>query len=267
MDFFIGAAIITAPKKGIPLAVATAAGRWTARGIKKLLNRRKQSSQAAAVKSENPDAAAAAAAAEAESADKCSEMERIKCKVDPVYLEWTDVQCSLEVLKKGSKEKENRPLLKEGISGVAKPGRLMAILGPSGSGKTTLLNALAGQVAKNKKMSLKGNVTINGVCSSSSKHKQAYVQQEDIFYSMLTVAETLNIAIKLRLPSHLTPHERKEEEVTTTDTNQQPTNNQLPQIFSTPEADGLETPNIATIAPDRPLDPLMRERSSQHLPN
>eukprot|EP00955_Chlamydomonas_euryale_P034457 349801-Chlamydomonas_euryale.AAC.22 len=62
-------------------------------------------------------------------------------------------------------------------------------MGPSGSGKTSLLNVLAGHVGKNTKLEMTGSVTVNGQASSSSNHRQAYVQQEDAFYSMLSTAE------------------------------------------------------------------------------
>lgn len=48
-----------------------------------------------------------------------------------------------------------------------------------------------------------GSVTVNGHDASSSNHRQAYVQQEDVFYSMLTASETLDLAAKLRLPSSM----------------------------------------------------------------
>jgi ABC-type multidrug transport system ATPase subunit len=65
--------------------------------------------------------------------------------------------------------------------------RLLAIIGPSGAGKTTLLAALAGQVPVSQRMRLSGSVTVNGVPIDRAGHRQGYVQQEDIFYSQLTV--------------------------------------------------------------------------------
>lgn len=101
------------------------------------------------------------------------------------------------------------------VTGHAEPGRLLAILGPSGSGKTTLLNVLAGQVPASSALTLHGRLYVNGQLvshsslpsssssSSSSEHTQAYVRQQDIFYSQLTVRETLLMAARLRLPSSL----------------------------------------------------------------
>ena len=65
--------------------------------------------------------------------------------------------------------------------------RLLAIMGPSGSGKTTLLNALAGQVGVQKNLDLAGEVLVNGQPAGVSQHRQGYVQQEDMFFSQLTV--------------------------------------------------------------------------------
>lgn len=56
-----------------------------------------------------------------------------------------------------------------------------------GAGKTTLLNALAGQLPRNKELSLSGAISMNGVGVGASQHGQGYVQQEDIFFSQLTV--------------------------------------------------------------------------------
>ncbi|KAK9866000.1 hypothetical protein WJX84_002019 [Apatococcus fuscideae] len=79
------------------------------------------------------------------------------------------------------------------------PGRLLALMGPSGSGKTTLLNALAGQVPASAKLTLQGRINVNGVPQQKSSHAQGYVQQEDVFFSQLTVRETLSLAAELRL--------------------------------------------------------------------
>ena len=60
-------------------------------------------------------------------------------------------------------------------------------MGPSGGGKTSLLNALAGQVPATKGMRLRGELTINGAPRTAASVRQAYVQQEDMFYAQLTV--------------------------------------------------------------------------------
>lgn len=60
-------------------------------------------------------------------------------------------------------------------------------MGPSGSGKTTLLNSLAGQVGVQKNLDLAGEVLVNGQPFAASQHRQGYVQQEDMFFSQLTV--------------------------------------------------------------------------------
>ena len=77
-------------------------------------------------------------------------------------------------------------------------------MGPSGSGKTTLLNAIAGSVKASKKASLTGTLLCDGKeCGGASQVdglRLAYVQQEDIFYTQMTVRETLLFAARLRLP-------------------------------------------------------------------
>lgn len=64
---------------------------------------------------------------------------------------------------------------------------MLALMGPSGSGKTTLLNCLAGQLDKNTAIRLTGYITANDTPIQASAHRQGYVQQEDLFYSQLTV--------------------------------------------------------------------------------
>lgn len=51
-------------------------------------------------------------------------------------------------------------LILDGVSGVAEPGKLLAIMGPSGSGKTSLLNALAHRLPKQKHAQLSGQVLL-----------------------------------------------------------------------------------------------------------
>ncbi|GAY54667.1 hypothetical protein CUMW_158550 [Citrus unshiu] len=96
------------------------------------------------------------------------------------------------------------------VSGEAKPGRLLAIMGPSGSGKTTLLNVLAGQLMASPRLHLSGLLEVNGKPSSNKAYKFAYVRQEDLFFSQLTVRETLSLAAELQLPEILSVEERDE---------------------------------------------------------
>ncbi|GJP35127.1 hypothetical protein CLOM_g19643 [Closterium sp. NIES-68] len=125
-----------------------------------------------------------------------------------VKLEWSSITCQL-LDKKGNEVKK----LLDGLNGSARPGRLLAIMGPSGSGKTTLLNTLAGQLPKSSKIALYGSIRANGVPIADSWHKQVYAgvwRQEDIFFSQLTVRETLVTAAKLQLPSSMSDEEKEQ---------------------------------------------------------
>ncbi|KAE9618703.1 putative sulfate-transporting ATPase [Lupinus albus] len=126
-------------------------------------------------------------------------------KVTPVTIRWSNINCSL------SEKSSNvvRFLLKN-VSGEAKPGRLLAIMGPSGSGKTTLLNVLAGQLAASQRLHLSGLLEFNGKPTSNNPYKFAYVRQEDLFFSQLTVRETLSLATELQLPNISSAEERDE---------------------------------------------------------
>ncbi|XVE91354.1 hypothetical protein REPUB_Repub01dG0002400 [Reevesia pubescens] len=95
-----------------------------------------------------------------------------------------------------------------GVSGVVRPGELLAMLGPSGSGKTTLLTALGGRLTGK----LSGTITYNGrPFSSSMKRKTGFVAQDDVLYPHLTVLETLTYAAFLKLPKELSREEKIEQ--------------------------------------------------------
>ncbi|GMH35135.1 hypothetical protein BSKO_03003 [Bryopsis sp. KO-2023] len=120
-----------------------------------------------------------------------------------IHLSWTDLCLELK-RKDGSIQK-----ILDGVSGRAVPGRLVAIMGPSGAGKTSLLSALARQVPYSKKLTFKGSLDVNGKPHHQIKDvPQAYVQQDDLFYSMLTVRETLTMAAHLRLPKEVSDDQK-----------------------------------------------------------
>ena len=128
-----------------------------------------------------------------------------------VTLRWRGVTCELHAKRPpprrpsaassaSASSPAPRTILRD-VGGAARPGRLLAIMGPSGSGKTSLLNVLARQVPFNPKMTLRGElVATSDDAAQTSAYRVAYVQQQDVFYSQLTVRETLQTAAELRAP-------------------------------------------------------------------
>lgn len=110
------------------------------------------------------------------------------------------------LIKKDSKCEEK--LILKGLTGVIKPGEMLAMLGPSGSGKTTLLTTLGGRHGGGGRLS--GNITYNGKpLSNAMKRDIGFVTQDDVLCSFLTVAETLTFTALLRLPNNLTKDQKK----------------------------------------------------------
>lgn len=138
-----------------------------------------------------------------------------------VALRWDSLTMTISPKKrkkKGTKDIEGLIVspkkILDRVSGAASPGRLMAIMGPSGSGKTSLLNALALQTPASDRVRLSGSLAVNGLDvgregSSDAEHAVAYVQQEDVFYSQLTVYETLETAARLRMGAGATRETRE----------------------------------------------------------
>ncbi|CAL9730569.1 hypothetical protein MOUN0_J08856 [Monosporozyma unispora] len=96
-----------------------------------------------------------------------------------------------------------------GISGMVKPGEIMAIMGGSGAGKTTLLDILA---MKTKVGKLSGNIKLNGQLVNKKNYKEmiGFVDQDDFLLPTLTVYETVLNSALLRLPRHMTFNQKKQ---------------------------------------------------------
>ncbi|KAL7640654.1 UNVERIFIED_CONTAM: hypothetical protein RMT77_008929 [Armadillidium vulgare] len=111
------------------------------------------------------------------------------------------------MLGKKSQPRSQRHILKN-VSGICRPGELLAIMGASGAGKTTLLNVLT--FRNNDKVRIKGDLCINGnrVHPETVTSMSAYVQQDDMFIGTLTVREQLVFQAMLRMDKHLTYEER-----------------------------------------------------------
>ncbi|KAJ1748521.1 hypothetical protein LPJ79_004442 [Coemansia sp. RSA 1821] len=126
-----------------------------------------------------------------------------------VILSWDKL--TYKVDSKAEKTNSTRTILNE-ISGQVRGGEMIAIIGSSGAGKTTLLNALSGRIVGGR---LSGQVLFHGGPRYPGSYKRltAYVQQDDIMHSMLTVKETLTYAAKLRLSNAQYSSEQKNERV------------------------------------------------------
>lgn len=102
--------------------------------------------------------------------------------------------------KKVTQEKH---ILKD-VTGICRPGELLAIMGASGAGKTTLLNVLT--FRSDNALKVTGKLFINGrkVTSDLLTKSSAYVQQEDLFIGTFTVREQLMFQANLRMERGLT---------------------------------------------------------------
>ena len=89
-----------------------------------------------------------------------------------------------------------------GISGIAQPGQIMAIMGASGAGKSTFIDILA---KKNKRGTTAGSLLVNGekVLDNEYRDYIGYVDQEDALLPTLTVHETILTSALLRLPADM----------------------------------------------------------------
>ncbi|XP_068242459.1 protein white-like [Palaemon carinicauda] len=107
--------------------------------------------------------------------------------------------------------RRSRPTTKhilKNVTGVCRPGELLAIMGASGAGKTTLLNCLT--FRSDQALKIKGKLYVNGqrVTPNLLTSRSAYVQQEDLFVGTLTVKEQLTFQANLRMDSGVSDRDR-----------------------------------------------------------
>lgn len=86
-----------------------------------------------------------------------------------------------------------RKHLLKNVSGIARPGELLAVMGSSGAGKTTLLNSLAFRSPAGVQVSHSVIRALNGVPVNAKQLRArcAYIQQDDLFIGSLTAREHL----------------------------------------------------------------------------
>ncbi|CAL9188995.1 unnamed protein product [Musa hybrid cultivar] len=118
-----------------------------------------------------------------------------------VFLTWEDLWVSAPGRKGGHVS------ILCGITGFARPGEVLAMMGPSGCGKSTLLDALAGRLASN--VSQKGEILINGQKQKLAFGTSAYVTQDDVLMTTLTVREAVYYSAQLQLPDSMSRAEKR----------------------------------------------------------
>ena len=81
---------------------------------------------------------------------------------------------------------------------------MLAIMGPSGSGKSTLIHALAGLIKESNKITVEGKRYLNGSpLAGDSMLPAAFIEQEVNFFPHMTVKETLDFRVELKLGNSL----------------------------------------------------------------
>jgi len=110
----------------------------------------------------------------------------------------------IQVVLAQKRKKPDKVILDGSIAGKARPGRMLAIMGPSGSGKSTLLTAIAGKIKRNRKLTVVGKRFVNNeVLAEDSGIPAAFISQEPNFFPQMTVKETLDFRVDLKLGSKL----------------------------------------------------------------
>ncbi|KAA0151571.1 hypothetical protein FNF29_04495 [Cafeteria roenbergensis] len=101
------------------------------------------------------------------------------------------------VLDAGAVARGHKRLLHR-ISGVARPGRILALCGESGAGKTTLLNTLAGRTVTQGHVM--GSIILGGtaIAATQLRPRVGYCEQFDRHLATATVREALEFSAWMR---------------------------------------------------------------------
>ncbi|KAK9700769.1 ATP-binding cassette transporter snq2 [Basidiobolus ranarum] len=96
------------------------------------------------------------------------------------------------------------------ITGFCRDGEMLLVLGRPGSGCSTFLRVIANNTKDYKKVT--GEVAYGGVSAEEFKKYRGdsvYVMEEDVHYPTLTVAQTLQFALKTKTPGKRLPNQTR----------------------------------------------------------
>ncbi|KAI9981232.1 hypothetical protein PInf_008931 [Phytophthora infestans] len=126
--------------------------------------------------------------------------------VVPVTLAFHDLWYSVPL--PGGANDEQIDLLK-GVSGVALPGTMTALMGSSGAGKTTLMDVIAGRKTGGK---IQGKILLNGHPANDLAIRRCtgYCEQMDIHSDSATVREALIFSAMLRQDASISTEQKME---------------------------------------------------------
>ncbi|RLN50583.1 hypothetical protein BBJ29_009437 [Phytophthora kernoviae] len=109
---------------------------------------------------------------------------------------WNTVRMSVSGIGR-KKQVVHKDILKN-VTGSFRPGTMTLVLGQPGSGKSSLMKVLSGRFPGAKNISIKGEMTYNGLQQAEIKKTLpqfvSYVPQHDKHFATLTVRETLEYA-------------------------------------------------------------------------
>jgi ABC transport system ATP-binding/permease protein len=111
-------------------------------------------------------------------------------------------------LSKDVRSRQGKVRILDNVSLSILPREFVAIVGGSGAGKSTLLNALVGIRPGVGQVKLNGHDFYREY--EHFRSQLGYVPQNDILHTTLTVEKALDYAVRLRLPSSITPEERRQ---------------------------------------------------------
>ncbi|KAL4982975.1 P-loop containing nucleoside triphosphate hydrolase protein [Aspergillus falconensis] len=113
---------------------------------------------------------------------------------------------------KGNKSPPLKTII-DNSSGCVKPGEMLLVLGNPGAGCTTLLSVLSNH--RNGFAEITGDVSFGSMTSQEAKQYRGQIimnTEEEIFFPALSVGDTIDFATRLKVPFHLPPDIKNEEE-------------------------------------------------------